>query len=306
MKQKLSTREDYSRRINIIVEYINNHLADDIDLEVLAGISNFSPYHFHRIFKAFLGEPIGAFIIRMKVETAARLLRYGDMSVQEIAYKVGYDVPSSLSKAFRQFYNITPTEYKNNKKYTIMRPFKMNQDLNLKERISTISSMNVIYLRLMGDYKTNDYCTAYRKLKDYLCQSEFFKTDMKAHGDSDAQSAILRMFRENTISSIGIYHDDPKITENEKLRADICLSVPIVMTGSGDVGFKEIEGGKYAIYLYQGPYEELDSVYGTVYGKYIPDGGYQIDMRPGFEVYLNDPESTSPEKLLTEIYVPVV
>ena len=73
MQQKQSTREDYSRRINIIVEYINNHLADNIDLEVLAGISNFSPYYC--IFKAFLGEPIKAFVTRMRGETAARLLR---------------------------------------------------------------------------------------------------------------------------------------------------------------------------------------------------------------------------------------
>jgi AraC family transcriptional regulator len=186
-----------------------------------------------------------------------------------------------------------------------MRPLKINHDLNLKERISSISSIKVIYVRLVGDYKTNDYRASCQKLMDYLCQSEFFRTEMKTHGDSDARSAILRMFRENTISSIGIYHDDPKITENEKLRADICLSVPVVMNGSGDVGFKEIEGGKYVIYLYQGPYQELGSVYDTVYGKYIPDGGYQIDMRPGFEIYLNDPESTPPEKLLTEIYVPI-
>ncbi len=103
MQQKTSTREDYSKRINIIIEYINNHLTDDIDLEILAGIANFSPYHFHRIFKAFLGEPVGAFITRMKIEAAARLLRYSDMPVQEIAYKVGYDVPSSLSKAFGKF-----------------------------------------------------------------------------------------------------------------------------------------------------------------------------------------------------------
>ena len=120
MQQRISTREDYSRRINIVVEYINNHLAGEIDLETLAGVSNFSPYHFHRIVKAFLGEPIGAFITRMRVETAARLLRYTDMPVQDIAYRVGYDVPSSLSKVFKQFYNISPIDYRNNKTYMLL------------------------------------------------------------------------------------------------------------------------------------------------------------------------------------------
>ena len=105
-----------------MVEYINNHLGEDIDLNKLAEISGFSRWHFHRIFAEFLGEPVGTFIVRMRVETAARLLRYTEIPVKEIAYKVGYDVPSSLSKVFRQFYGISPNEYRNNKDYVIMEP----------------------------------------------------------------------------------------------------------------------------------------------------------------------------------------
>lgn len=122
MQQRPSTTEEYQRKINIIVEYINNHLSETIDLDILAEMSGFSPWHFHRIVKAFLGENIGAFIIRMRVETAARLLRYSDMPVQEISWRVGYDVPSSLSKAFKQFYGISPNDYRKNKEYIIMRP----------------------------------------------------------------------------------------------------------------------------------------------------------------------------------------
>lgn len=97
MQQRPSTTEEYQRKINIIVEYINNHLSETIDLDILAEMSGFSPWHFHRIVKAFLGENIGAFIIRMRVETAARLLRYSDMPVQEISWRVGYDVPGLSS-----------------------------------------------------------------------------------------------------------------------------------------------------------------------------------------------------------------
>lgn len=306
MQQKTSTREDYSKRINIIIEYINNHLADEIDSGTLAEISNFSTYHFHRIFKAFIGEPVGAFVTRMRVETAARLLRYTDIPVKDIAYKVGYEMPSSLSKAFRSFYDITPVEFRNNKKYTIMRPLKISHNLNLQERIANINPLKVIYVRLTGDYKSNDYCSANEKLMNYFCNSEYFISEMQSHGESNVAHTIGRMFQENIISSIGIYHDDPKFTDNEKLRADMCLSVPVKMNPTGEIGFKEVEGGKYAVYLYQGSYQELCTVYDTIYGKYIPDGGYKIDIRPGFEVYLNDPINTPEEQLKTEIYVPIV
>ncbi len=60
MEQRTSTTEEYHRCVNIVIEYINNHLGEEIDLEKLAEISHFSPYHFHRIMKAFLHEPLGS------------------------------------------------------------------------------------------------------------------------------------------------------------------------------------------------------------------------------------------------------
>ena len=126
MEQRPATTEEYQRKVNILVEYINNHLSETIDLDILAEMSGFSPWHFHRIVKAFLGENIGAFIVRMRVETAARLLRHSDMPVQEISWRVGYDVPSSLSKVFKQFYGISPNGYRKNKDYIIMRPLEIS------------------------------------------------------------------------------------------------------------------------------------------------------------------------------------
>ena len=132
MRIKTTTKTEYQQRINVLVEYINSHLGEDIDLNKLAEISGFSRWHFHRIFAEFLGEPVGTFIVRMRVETAARLLRYTEIPVKEIAYKVGYDVPSSLSKVFRQFYGISPNEYRNNKDYVIMEPNRIMPDMELK------------------------------------------------------------------------------------------------------------------------------------------------------------------------------
>lgn len=68
MQQKKTTKEEYQKCVNVVVEYINQHLGEDIDLKSLARISNFSPFYFHRIMKAFLGEPIGTFIVRTRTE----------------------------------------------------------------------------------------------------------------------------------------------------------------------------------------------------------------------------------------------
>ena len=104
MKKKLTTEEDYRQRVDRVCMYIREHLDKEIDMRRLAVLSAFSPFHFHRIMRAYLKEPIGAFIIRTRVETAAKLLRYTDLPVADIAYRVGYDTPSSLTKSFCKFF----------------------------------------------------------------------------------------------------------------------------------------------------------------------------------------------------------
>ena len=168
MQQKKTTKEEYQKCVNVVVEYINQHLGEDIDLKSLAKISNFSPFYFHRIMKAFLGEPIGTFIVRTRTEAAARLLRYSDIPIADIAYRIGYSSPSSLSKVFRQFYGISPLEYRNNKNFVIMKPAIIRPDLELKSEIKSIPARNVIYIRLSGDYKLNDYGGTWGRLWQFI------------------------------------------------------------------------------------------------------------------------------------------
>ena len=74
MQQKKTTQEEYQKCVNAVVDYINLHLGEEIDLKSLARISISLPFYFHRIMKAFLGEPVGTFIVRTRTEAAARLL----------------------------------------------------------------------------------------------------------------------------------------------------------------------------------------------------------------------------------------
>lgn len=284
MQQRTSTKEEYLKRVNEVIEYINNHLGEDIDLNRLAEMSHLSLYHFHRVMSAFLGEPLGAFIVRTRIETAARLLRYTDLSISDIAYRIGYGAPSSLSKAFRQFYSISPNEYRNNKEYTIMKPEKIWPDLQLQGEMKEIPVRNVIYIRLTGDYRLNDYCGTWMKL------IQFVREQNLPMGD---------------VCPLCIYHDDPKVTSPDKLRTDVCMVVPIAMTPKGEVGAKQIPAGRYASFLYKGSYEHLQAVYDTIYAKRIPEMGYSLRDEPGYERYLNDPTQTKPEDLLTEICIPV-
>lgn len=285
MQQRTETKEDYQERINLTVEYINNHLGEEIDLNTLAEIAGFSPFHFHRIMRAFLGEPVGAFIMRMRVETAAKLLRYTDIPVQEIAWRVGYEVPSSLSKIFKQFYQVSPNEYRNNKNHIIMKPVLPKPELKLKApRIIELETKKAIYIRLTGNYMDNDYGGTWTRLWAYVKEQKLFSAG---------------------IEHICIYHDDPQVTESDRLRTDICLVLKNPAVPKGEIGIKEINGGKYAVFLYQGSYSYLNAVYDRIYSQWLPTSGYKLETSDCFEKYLNHPDRTEPEKLKTEIYIPI-
>lgn len=81
--------------------------------------------------------------------------------------------------------------------------------------------------------------------------------------------------------------------------------LPSFATAKGDIGFKQLAAGRYAIFLYKGPYEHLQAVYDTIYGKYIPEMECSLRDESSAERYLNNPADTAPEELLTEIYIPV-
>ncbi|MDR2917324.1 MAG: GyrI-like domain-containing protein [Tannerella sp.] len=286
MQQRASTIEEYKKQINIIIEYINNHLDKPIDLAELAEVSHFSPFHFHRITRAFMGEPVGSYIVRVRLETAARLIRYTELSVSEIAYRVGYDVPTSLSKAFKQQYGISPTEYRINKDYMIMKKEKKNIQLNIKgPKVMDIPSKNAIYINLSGQYGNLDFGGSWQRLWQFVKEHKLFTAGME---------------------HLAIYYDDPKVTEGDKLKTDLCLTIKKEATPQGEIGVKEIKGGKYALFLYCGPYDHLDAVYDAIYGRLLPESNLQLRDCPCFEKYLNHPDRTEPEKLKTEIYVPVI
>lgn len=107
-----TTELEYRERINRVIRYMHEHLDDPMNLNVLASVAGFSPYHFHRIFAAFVGEPVGEYIRRMRLERAAHQLRDSDLAVTQIALDAGYETPSAFTKAFKVHFGISPTEFR--------------------------------------------------------------------------------------------------------------------------------------------------------------------------------------------------
>ena len=283
------TWQDYQTRVNRVVAFINNNLNEKLDIEQLASISNFSPFHFHRIISAYLNEPVGAYIVKTRLDTAAKLIRYSSEPMNEIAFKVGYDSQTSFNKAFKKRYLVTPMEFRTNEVESNPEEIiNYTQDMTtftVKPKIKNVKARNVVFLSSVGDYSGEQTDVTWSRLFDFMKKNRLFSWRMEF---------------------IGIGHDNPDITESDKCRYDACITInKRDFKPEGDFKFKIIVGGKFAVFRYKGPYSRLGEIYRAVFKNWLPGSGYELRNVPVFEKYLNNPDNTKPEKLLTEIFVPI-
>ena len=290
MNVKANTQYYYHERINKVINYIGNHLHDELDIEKLADVGNYSPFHFHRIMRAYLGESLGAYIVRVRLETAVSLLRFSSDPIADIAFKVGYENPSSFNKAFKKRFSISPAEFRRNNKIEIqlnsskIKFYAMEHLKSLQPKIKDLKTQKVIFARALGNYNESAE-KAWNTVCDFAKQKRLFgfKTQF-----------------------IGISHDDPKITDAEKLKYDACIVVTKDIKPEGEIGVQEIPGGKYAVFTHLGSYEFLKNSYDYIFGKWISESKITLGNTHCFEKYLNSPDNTKAEKLKTEIYIPII
>jgi AraC family transcriptional regulator len=95
-----------------LVEFIEQHLAEDISLDALAKLVRLSPYHFLRSFKRSLGEPPHRYLTARRIERAKALLANPRASITEVAFQVGFGGTSAFSAAFRRITGQTATDYR--------------------------------------------------------------------------------------------------------------------------------------------------------------------------------------------------
>lgn len=294
----------YQERITRVLLHIENHMDDPPGLEDLARIACFSPFHFHRIFRAMTGESVAAYVRRLQLERAAQRLSYSRQSVTDIALAAGYDSVDAFTRAFRSCFGASPSDYRKaggsafeariRSGGTEIFYHRTPEVAHVNVQIKKFSPITVAAMRHVGPYM--ECGTSWER----------FMGALAAHGIDPTQ------FR----SAYSICHDDPDVTPPNKCRMELCVPLPAGLT-SGSPEIAKLVGGTevylrtlggdedYAAVLIKGPYELLHPAYRSLYGEWLPQSGREPDAAPGFEAYLNCPETTAPEDLLTEIYIPL-
>jgi len=105
--------QNYYERMQRVLDYIDRHLDDDLDLDVLSGVAAFSKFHFHRQFMATFGLSVHRYVQLARMKRASRRLAHRDaQSVTEIAMDAGYETPDAFARAFRQRFGQSPSSFR--------------------------------------------------------------------------------------------------------------------------------------------------------------------------------------------------
>lgn len=287
---KESTGKLYKQRILQVQMYIQQNLDRDLSLKELAKKSYFSEYHFHRIFRAVVGEPLKEHIRRLRLERAASDLKHTSNSIINIAFDAGYQTHEAFTRAFGSFFGCSPSDFRSgnvvinhHKTDTgINKSYGADGDSFMKVEIKNIEEMRVAFVRHVGPYDQVG------EAWDHLCMH------LGKAGYLGAGSQF-----------IGICYDDPDVTAPEKIRYDACITVDDSFEPEADIAVQIIGGGEYAVTTHLGPYNKLGLTYNKLFGQWLLNCNRSLRSEPCLEFYLNDPDGTEPEDLLTDICLPL-
>src|SRR5689334_16535576 len=150
--------------MHAVIEYVDRHLDQNLDLATLADVAHFSAFHFHRLFHALQGESLGDYVRRRRLESAAvRLRSQPRVPVFDVALGVGFGSTEAFARAFRGRFHCTPTAWRKSKHDQLARksgqaprfqrrktggPSK--QETAMKVKIVDRQPVQVAYLRYTG------------------------------------------------------------------------------------------------------------------------------------------------------------
>ncbi len=278
------------------IEFMENHLLEEITVDDIAEQAHVSPSHFQRTFSVLTESTVGDYIRRRRLTLAGEELLTTDAKIIDLAYKYGYDTPEAFTKAFRRQHDMTPSEARKNKgklqsynrliiqvslkgakpmKYTIVEK-EAFQIVGVKREFSSVAEEeNVVGI------------------------PEFWQ-EVNQNGTTD----LLFQVNNGPIEGVLGVCGDVSETLEEGRKFDYWVGA----AHSGDVpeGMQSLTlpASKWAVFEVRGPMPvAMQTAWKQIFSEWFPSTGYEHAGTFEFELYTNE-DPSSPD-LYSEIWIPV-
>lgn len=257
---------DRKKLVDQSIDYIMNHLDEDLTLDTISAQCFMSKYHFSRIFKEETGESVYAFIKRCKVDQSAVDIKLNpDRTISDIGLDYGYS-SSNYSSVFKKHHEISPTMFKQSiENHSMQVPFAPERTVHFKTadeygrqiEILELHDFFVLYERFIGNYAD--------------IEKNWYQFLDKYNGFLDEKTILIERF-----------FNDPSITNSSQCICDICMTV------KQDCGLDHvmwIRGGKWIVYHFDGEIKDIYETLQGIFTVWLPQSGYVMAQRYGLNIY---------------------
>lgn len=257
---------DRTDLVNQSIEYIIEHLTEDLSLSAVAAHFFVSKYHFSRIFKEETGESLYSFIKRCKIDQSAIDMKLNPTkAITEIGLDYGYSA-SNYSTVFRKHHDTSPTLFRQSlAPHSMAVPFaprrivhfKTAREYDAQIEVQELDDLFVLYERFIGTYADLEK-NWYQFLEKYRV-----------------------VLNQKTLLAERFFHD-PAITAPAQCICDICMTVePDCKLGN----VMWISGGKWIICHFAGEIKDIFETLQGIFSVWLPQSGYTMTRRYGLNLY---------------------
>lgn len=261
------------------------------DLEALASVAHFSPYHFHRIYRALTGETVGRTVQRLRMLKALQLLSETEASVTDVALHVGYDTPQALARVCREVLEASPSQLRADPALAaswmerLSRPELPSggQAMPLRVEVVTLASFEVVALRAQGAFDELD--ATFGTLFGWAAE----------HGLVEQLQQL-----------IGIPLGDHREVPADELLFDCAIALDAELPDPpSPLRREQLGGGTLARLHHVGSYSLLEAATDRLLTEWLPASGHVLRDAPLYYHFLDDPDEVAEAILRADIYVPL-
>lgn len=292
---------DYVGRINRGLDYVAGNLRGDLSLDAVAQAACFSPFHFHRVFKSLMGETLGQFVKRQRLERALYVMSHSPRrSLTDVALDCGFASSSDFSRSFKQRFGVPPTRFdlaafRDGRRVELQRahpgpdgvlrlprlPRGENRD-GFRVTLRDLPPRTVAYVRVLDPYHSFH---AVKEAYEYLMAW----ADVRGLGDRQW---------------LGYQWEDPEIVALENCRYDVAIVVDTLLP-DGRIGCYNFPAMRVAEITIAGDVDLETRALDWLFGTWLPDSGYVPDDQPAFESWIGRPFAHGMEHFTIACQLPV-
>ena len=276
------------------VEYIEEHLNENIGLSDVSRETGYSYYHMTRLFSTVLGESVGRYINRRRLYNASEKLIHSDQRITDIAFDSGFESAEAFSRAFKNVFGSSPADYRKagldlvvNAKRE-MAPEDVSHIANNISRspeIVWLEEIKIAGIRGMTSISDNRLPGLWKQFRSL--HTEFFGTERTGYSVCETQQAV--------------YTEDGDVLFSVMLGcpADNVEELPPMLSG------KTLSSGRYAVFTHRGTLANLFKTYKYIFGTWLSAAEEELDDREDFEVYEREVTAFDDPDNEVKIYIPI-